>query len=601
MGRSISGIGIRRSGSCCGTAGAAQGTPQRPKQAIWDHYSSPKTWTTSKTLPPLSSPPFSPTRMTAAGPRALRIGVDVGGTNTDGVVLDPSLASSADKGIVAWHKAPTTPDPSDGINAAIVSMFETAKLRPEDIASVAIGTTQFVNAVVERDARRLCKVAVLRLSGPFSKHMPPCVDWPPDLRELVLGYHARVKGGLEVDGGLISDIDEEEIREQCALIRDTGIRSIVVNGVFSPIDTTESQEVRAAAVIREELPGCHVVCARDVAHLGFIERENAAILNASMLPFARRTICSFQEPLKSLGLTCPVFLTQNDGTILSGDMAARLPIRTFSSGPTNSMRGAAYLVQGQITEDVIVVDIGGTTTDAGLLLKSGFPRQQAAYSNLAGVRMNFSYPDVKSIGLGGGSVVRKGDSMTVGPDSVGYGLTTEALVFGGSALTATDCAVLSNPTLDIGNRGLVDGALNSGEIDQFKTVVRRKLETVVDRMKTSPEELPVILVGGGAVIAPDALAGASRVIKPKWAEVANAVGTAIARVSVVVDTVRSTELKSSQSVVEELKSEAIEKAVRAGAELSSVGIAEVDVLPLSVSAPHVSKHGDVLSFRFLTV
>lgn len=520
----------------------------------------------------------------SATPRNLRIGVDVGGTNTDGVILDPSLVASPDRGIIAWHKAPTTPNPSDGIAAAIVTMFEAAKVRPEDISSVAIGTTQFVNAVVERDLRRLSRVAVLRLSGPFSKHMPPGVDWPADLRELVIGYHVRVKGGLEVDGQLISALDENEIREQCAVIRSHGIRSIVVNGVFSPIDTVAQQEERAVDIVRAELPGCHVVCAKDVANLGFIERENAAILNASILPFASRTIRSFQEPVKKLGLRCPVFITQNDGTILSGDVAARLPIRTFSSGPTNSMRGAAYLVQGDIEEEVIVVDIGGTTTDAGLLLKSGFPRQQAAYSELAGVRMNFSCPDIRSIGLGGGSIVRTGGPLTVGPDSVGYRLATEGRVFGGSTLTATDCAVLANPDLEIGNRSLVEGAVRSEEVKMFEAAVARKLDTVVDRMKTSPGDLPVILVGGGAVITPDKLAGATRVIKPRWSEVANAVGTAIARVSATVDTVKSTESLSSEQVLFELKKEAIEKTVRAGAEPSSVKIAEVDVLPLSVGA-----------------
>ena len=527
--------------------------------------------------------------MAAPKPRTLRIGVDVGGTNTDGVVLDPSLASSPDKGIIAWHKAPTTPDPSDGINAAIVTMFQDAKLRAEDIASIAIGTTHFVNAVVERDARRLSKVAVIRLCGPFSKHMPPCVDWPSDLSELVLGYHARVKGGLEVDGSLISEIDDDEIRAQCAVIRSKGIRSIVVNGVFSPIDTAEGQENRAAAIIQRELPECHVVCARDVANLGFVERENAAILNASILSFAQKTIRSFQAPLRTLGLTCPVFITQNDGTILSGDMASRLPIRTFSSGPTNSMRGAAYLVQGQVTEEVIVVDIGGTTTDTGLLLKSGFPRQQAAYSELAGVRMNFSCPDIKSIGLGGGSIVRREGAMTVGPDSVGYALTTESLVFGGTTLTATDCAVLSNPNLEIGKRSLAEGTLTADETGGYQTVVKRKLEDIIDKMKTSPDDLPVILVGGGAVIAPEQLMGASKVIKPRWSEVANAVGTAIARVSAVVDTVRSTESRSSAQVVEELKKEAIEKTIQAGAAPSSVEIAEVDVLPLSVSTFHFTQ------------
>lgn len=524
----------------------------------------------------------------SATPRNLRIGVDVGGTNTDGVVLDPSLASSPDRGIIAWHKAPTTPDPSDGISAAIVTMFEAAKVRPEDISSVAIGTTQFVNAVVERDPRRLSPVAVLRLSGPFSKHMPPGVDWPADLRKLVIGYHARVKGGLEVDGQLISDLDKDEIREQCAVIRSRGIRSIVVNGVFSPIDTVDRQEERAAEFIRAELPGCHIVCAKDVANLGFIERENAAILNASILPFASRAIRSFQEPVKKLGLRCPVFITQNDGTILSGDMAARLPVRTFSSGPTNSMRGAAYLVQGDVEEEVIVVDIGGTTTDAGLLLKSGFPRQQAAYSELAGVRMNFSCPDIRSIGLGGGSIVRTGNPLAVGPDSVGYRLPTEARAFGGPTLTATDCAMLANPERGIGSRELVKDALSAEEVTLFEAAVARKLETIVDRMKTSPADLPVVLVGGGAVITPDKLAGASRVIKPRWSEVANAVGTAIARVSATVDTVRSTESRSSEQVLGDLKKEAIEKTIQSGATPSSAKIAEVDVLPLSVRAMPLS-------------
>ncbi|KAL7629478.1 hypothetical protein AAE478_000998 [Parahypoxylon ruwenzoriense] len=493
--------------------------------------------------------------------KTLRIGVDVGGTNTDGVVLDPSRALEPDKGIIAWHKAPTTTNPSLGINDAITTMFKTAGISPDQVASVTIGTTHFVNAVVERDAARLSKVAVLRLCGPFSKHAPPCIDWPDDMRELILGYYALLKGGLEVDGFLISDIDENEIKEQCSIIREKGIKSVVVVGIFSPIDTVERQEERAAAIVRSEIPGCDVVCSKEVANLGFMERENAAILNASILAFARKTIRSFQQPIKQLGLHCPVFITQNDGTILSGDMAAKLPIRTFSSGPTNSMRGAAFLVQSDLDEAIMVVDIGGTTTDVGLLLANGFPRQQAAYSDLAGVRMNFSCPDVKSIGLGGGSIVRDGEALTIGPDSVGYKITKEALVFGGNVLTATDCAVLSDSTIEIGNRELVKGALKDEGISKFKAVIKHKIEKIIDTMKTSPEDLPVLLVGGGAVIAPDELKGASKVLKPKWSGVANAIGAAIARVSAVVDTVRSTESKSTQQILDEICKDAIERAV----------------------------------------
>jgi N-methylhydantoinase A/oxoprolinase/acetone carboxylase beta subunit len=327
-----------------------------------------------------------------------------------------------------------------------------------------------------------------------------------------------------------------------------------------------------------------------VANLGFVERENAAILNASILTFARRTIRSFEAPIKKLGLNCPVFITQNDGTVLSGETAAKLPIRTFSSGPTNSMRGAAFLVgQTEEAEDMMVVDIGGTTSDVGLLLKSGFPRQQAAYSDLAGVRVNFPSPDIKSIGLGGGSLVRlgrhqSGGTMTVGPDSVGYKLSEEAVVFGGKTLTTTDCAVLANPELRIGNGALVRDKLSSEQAKEFQDVVKKKLETIIDTMKTSPADLPVILVGGGAIIAPDHLLGASRVVKPQYAEVANAIGAAIARVSAVVDTVQSTESKSSKQLVEEMCVQAVEKTVAAGARRETVKVVEVETLPLQYTS-----------------
>lgn len=403
------------------------------------------------------------------------------------------------------------------------------------------------------------------------------------MRSLILAHYALVKGGLEVDGELISDINKEEIIEQCRIIKDKGIGSVVLNGVFSPIDTTHRQEERAAEIVKEALPGCHIVLSKEVANLGFLERENAAILNASILPFAKKTIRSFQEPIKRLGLKCPVFITQNDGTILSGEAATRLPIRTFSSGPTNSMRGAAYLVQGDAKEAMMVIDIGGTTTDVGLLLANGFPRQAAAFSEFAGVRMNFSCPDVKSIGLGGGSIVRQNDGeTTVGPDSVGYKIQTEALVFGGSIATTTDYTVAADKSIAIGDADLVQ-QFTGEDISSYKAVVKKLLEKVIDTMKTSPEDLPVLLVGGGACIAPDELEGASRVIKPEWSGVANAIGAAMARVSAVIDTVKSTEKKDIKTLLKEISEKAKENAVAAGAAQESVEIVEIETLPLPVS------------------
>lgn len=129
--------------------------------------------------------------------------------------------------------------------------------------------------------------------------------------------------------------------------------------------------------------------------LGLLERENAAILNESLKPLAKETIAAFTTAIKDIGLSCPFFLTQNDGTLIrynilqydssplqsfpvycfpSSEEALEFPVLTFSSGPTNSMRGAMFLSG---VKDAIVVDIGGTTTDVGVL-KNGFPREASS-------------------------------------------------------------------------------------------------------------------------------------------------------------------------------------------------------------------------------
>ncbi|KAK7062177.1 Hydantoinase/oxoprolinase-domain-containing protein [Favolaschia claudopus] len=224
----------------------------------------------------------------------------------------------------------------------------------------------FINAVLEKDQNRLAPVAVIRLCGPFSRDVYPAVDWPEDLRNIVCKYCGFVDGGLEIDGEPIGDIKESQIAAECRIIEDLQIRCIVVN----------------------------------VANLGFIERENAAILNACILPFARSTISSSERAVARLYLRCPLFITQNDGTILPARLAAKVPIRTFSSGPNNSMCAAAFLAKklNELDkESLLVVDIVGTSTDVAMLLPSRLPRQAAAVTLCyrGFWRWNFACPDVK--------------------------------------------------------------------------------------------------------------------------------------------------------------------------------------------------------------
>lgn len=135
--------------------------------------------------------------------------------------------------------------------------------------------------------------------------------------------------------------------------------------MYSPIDFTLQQEERVETLVKKFLPEAFVTISKKVANIGLLERENATILNASLLPFARVTVNGFRTAAKTLSLTCPVFVTGNDGTLLTLEQAAAMPIRTFSSGPTNSMRGASYLAALADTdakkETALVVDVGGTT------------------------------------------------------------------------------------------------------------------------------------------------------------------------------------------------------------------------------------------------
>lgn len=425
-------------------------------------------------------------------------------------------------------------------------------------------------------------MAIIRLSKSFLREVPPFSEFPSGLTSIIKGYVGYVDGGLHIDGSEEAPIKEEQVVQRCEEIKKLGLNAIVVVGAFSPIDEVFKQEDRVREIVLREIPGADVIVSHEVANIGLLERENASILNAAILRYAKKTVQGFRRAMKALKLTCPLFLTQNDGTLLDSAAAANIPIRTFSSGATNSMRGAAYLA-GHDSGSAIVVDIGGTTSDVGVLLPSGLPRQASAYVTVAGVRVNYSMPSLHSIGLGGGSIVRGVDGkVTVGPESVGHYLTRDALVFGGKVITASDIAVAAGKT-DIGNKSAVS-SLSPELVNQAQQKIKALLEGAIDIIKTSPEPLPVLLVGGGAVLAPTSLKGASELKLPPYHDVANAVGAAISKVGGIVDIIQGVADQSVNDAIERAKTIAIQRAVDAGAIKESVIIAEIESYPVTYVA-----------------
>ena len=490
-----------------------------------------------------------------------RIGIDVGGTNTDAVLLE-------DDAVVAAVKTPTTADVTGGITRALARLVDQVP-GAREAQAVMIGTTHFTNAVVQR--RDLDRVAAVRVGLPSGASLPPFVDWPEDLAAIVRGEVVMLEGGHEFDGRPLVPFDVAGMRTAARRIRDAGIRSVAVAAVFSPLNA--ASEEQAAAILQEECPDVAVTLSHRLGRIGLLERENAALLNACLVQLAMKTTRAFTAALRASGIAAPLYLTQNDGTVMLAEVAETYPVYSFASGPTNSMRGAAFLSK---RDEALVIDVGGTTTDIGSL-RHGFPREANSVVEIGGVRTLFRMPDLLSMALGGGTQVAAAPALAIGPTSVGFRLTEQALVFGGDTLTVTDVAVAAG-LIDLGDRARV-ASLPGALVREALARIQAMIEEGVDRMKTEAADVPLIAVGGGSFLVPPRLAGVSEVLNVPHQAVANAVGAAIAQVSGEVDQIFQ-DLTRDEAIARARRA-AEDKAVAAGADRSTVTVVEVEDLPLS--------------------
>ena len=256
----------------------------------------------------------------------MRIGVDVGGTNTDAVLVDG-------RDVVGEAKTPTSPDVTGGVVTVLRALAESSPQAVQRARAVMIGTTHFTNAVVE--AKRLMPTACIRLGLPATQALPPMVDWPDRLREALGNHWFLAHGGHEFDGREISPLDPDELRRVAAEIGKREIRSVAISSVFSPVNSELEQ--RAAEIVAEELPGTMISLSHEIGRIGLLERENATIMNACLRDLAVNIVEAFSSALDEFGIEAPVYLSQNDGTLMSVEFAERYPVATFASGPTSSL------------------------------------------------------------------------------------------------------------------------------------------------------------------------------------------------------------------------------------------------------------------------
>lgn len=508
----------------------------------------------------------------------VRIGFDVGGTFTDGVMI-------RGKDVIAKAKSLTTEDVTTGIINALDVLLNTKKVDPSEVLLVSLGTTHTTNAIIER--KNLNKVGIFRLGAPATTAIPPLTGWPEDLKVAIGGDENIfiVRGGKEYDGRDIVPLDEQAIREACAKIKGN-VDSIAITGVFSPM--IPDQEDRTAEIITEELGDIPITLSNHIASISILERENSTILNASVINVMRRAIEALKKATKDRNIQAPLYIVQNDGTVMAADYAVNYPIFTVASGPAASVRGAVYLSG---VDNGVVVDIGGTSTDVAYIV-NGFPRESSITVTIGGVKTNIRCPDLMSIALGGGTILKtKGKEVIgLGPESVGHNLVRLGKSFGGPILTTHDIGVATgiiDRKLDIFDTDFapqVDKvkAMDKSTIEAGYEKIKKTIEIAVDQMKTAAGDTKAIFVGGGAMVVPNKdLEGISEVILPPHFEVCGAIGTTIAEIGSYAEGVADLEIEDREESIQKVIEKAKDEAEKAGAIRDSVEVLDIEEIPFA--------------------
>ena len=369
-----------------------------------------------------------------------RIGIDVGGTFTDAVIV-------VDDGHIRIAKVRSTPERIEaGFMDGLRQLLERAGAQAADVGYLAHGSTVATNAIVQR---RLARTALITNEGfrdvlAIGTQMRARVYdlWTPEPepivpRDLCLG----VRGRLDAAGKEVEPLDADSVRAAAAALRDRGVEAVAVMLLFSFIN--DEHERRVGDILAEELPGTVVsLSSRVVPEFREYVRASTTALNASLLPLMGAYLGAVTDEVAGEGVSVPLHMMQTNGGVAPAARARELPIALSASGPAAGVIGGARLAELVGETDALTFDMGGTTADIGLVI-DGSPQLRFS-GEAAGMPINLPQIDVLCIGSGGGSIARVDQfgSLTVGPASAGAEPGPAAYGLGGEEATVTDAHVV---------------------------------------------------------------------------------------------------------------------------------------------------------------
>jgi N-methylhydantoinase A len=488
-----------------------------------------------------------------AGPagRGYRIGIDVGGTFTDMVAVDPA-------GRVTLAKAASTPrDPSIGVMDGVAALAEALGLAPArllaETALLVHGTTVATNALLERKGAR---VGLLTTEGHrdvlemreglkddrYNLRQPPPEPLVPRARRLGVRERLRADGTVEVP------LSRASLAQAIARLRRQGVDAVAVCYLHAYRDGRHERATGQA--LARALPGVYVSASSAVLpQIKEYERVSTTVVNAYVGPVLSRYLSRLAARLAEAGYRGPVLIMQSHGGVVPIDEAVRMAAGAVLSGPAGGVAGSRYCARLLDTPDLIPFDMGGTSTDISLVV--GGRAQLAADRGVAGHRVALPSLDIVSLGAGGGSIawVDPGGILQVGPQSAGAEPGPACYGKGGRAATVTDANLVLgylDPGNFLGGRTRLDAAAAAGALDDLagrlgtdrvtaaagvhavvNTRMAEGIRLVSVRRGVDPRRFALLAFGGAAGLHATAVArqlDIGRVIVPRVAAVLSAWG-----------------------------------------------------------------------------
>ena len=530
---------------------------------------------------------------------AYRLGVDVGGTFTDVLLINEETGET-------WmEKVQSTPfDSSLGVLQGIDRVCTVANIQPESISQIMHGTTVATNAILQSTGAKIGLVTtrgykqMLQIGRSFVPGiLAGWIIWnmPDPLAALELTVEANERVGAR--GEVVEPLDEASIRESLKFLNEQGIEALTISLINAYANGAHENRIREIA--NEVMPVVAVSISSEILpEMQEYERTLTTVANSYVAPVVSKYVTNIQKQIESRGIPAKLHILRSDGGLVSAEAARTAPVSILMSGPAGGVAGALWIARQAGYDNLLTFDMGGTSTDVALI-ERGVPRVRRE-TVVGDITIRASSLDVRSVGAGGGSIAHVPEltgALRVGPESAGAEPGPAAYGKGGERPTVTDANLVlgrlptmlaDNVVLDV---KLAENAVQtiSDSLDlSLKTAAAGIIDIVNENMFGAlrlvsvqqgfdPRQFALIAFGGAGPLHANALArlmSSWPVIIPPSPGVLCAYGEATTRLR---DEATQTFIRRfSETSNEEIESILHELANRARATLDQEGVAHID-------------------------